>query len=288
MIVRQQACRDITTTREDQMTVRDEYLGFKDRERLSPGKFKDRVILQGFLRDRLDDIWREGRTFANGGLFRNHMTQFAIGFAYYDCRPSSFCKTRCYGLPIAGINDYAMLSLAVITSESLKTGDDRYLRPLREQLRGLRYLKIGHWGDAVLEQVPVVSKLAEEHPHIKFWWYTRKQEIALSVNERQMENLKAYLSLDPTTSYPSKSEYPFGITYLLGDGQHHGKEGDILADQSRLVALFPLKRGRTVEDPCALEIESHAKLCPEKEWLARGNGRTRDAMCLSCIGLCRY
>ena len=161
------------------MSVKEEYLSFKAANNLKTNIFEDRVKLQRFLKGRLEKIWSEGRKLTNGGLFNNHMTRLAMGFAYYDCRPTSFCKARCYGLPIGGGYDYNMLRLAVITSESLKEpGDPRYLRPLSEKLFNLRYVKIGHWGDAVLEQVPVIAKIAKEKPNVTFWWYTRKIEIA--------------------------------------------------------------------------------------------------------------
>jgi hypothetical protein len=230
------------------MKVQDEYLSFKVDNGLKLNKFEDRVLLQKFLRDRLEDIWDENPKFSNGGLFKNYMTRLALGFAYYDCRPSTFCKSRCYGLPIGGIYDFFMLRLGVITSESLKTGDPRYLKPLSKKLRTLRYLKIGHWGDAVQEQIPVIANLAAENHGTNFWWYTRKLEIALAVDECRLPNLRAYLSLDPTTKYPSYEEYPYGITYFLGDSRRHERHAEILADQ-RLVAIFPLKKGKSVEDP---------------------------------------
>lgn len=267
------------------MTVKDEYLSFKADNHLKLNRFEDRVLLQRFLRDRLERIWSENPKFTNGGLFTNYMTRLAIGFAYYDCRPSAFCKVRCYGLPISGMHDYFMLRLGVITSESLKTGDPRYIKPLSQQLGNLKFLKIGHWGDAVLEQIPVIAKLATANPGTNFWWYTRKQEIALTVNKCSLANLRGYLSLDPTTKYPSYEEYPYGITYFLGDSLRHEKHQDILADQ-RLVAIFPLKRGTLVEDPRIYGVESHPKLCKEKEFLAFGS--KGHEMCFSCIGRCRY
>jgi hypothetical protein len=247
--------------------------------------FEDRVLLQNFLRDRLEDIWDENPKFSKGGLFKNYMTRLALGFAYYDCRPSTFCKTRCYGLPIGGIFDFRMLRLGVITSESLKTGDPRYLKPLSKKLNALKYLKIGHWGDAVQEQIPVIANLATENQGTKFWWYTRKQEIALAVNECLLPNLRAYLSLDPTTKYPPYEEYPYGITYFLGDFLRHERHKEILSDP-RLVAIFPLKKGKSVEDPTRYGVESHPKLCKEKEILASGS--KGDEMCFSCLGRCRY
>ncbi len=267
------------------MSVKDEYIRFKNDKNLKTHIFEHRVLLQRFLKDRLDAIWRENPKFSNGGLFKNHMTRFAIGFAYYDCKPSNFCKKRCYGLPISGINDYFMFRLAVITSESLKTGDRRYLIPLMAKLNSLEYLKIGHWGDAVLEQIPVIAKLAELSPATTFWWYTRKQEIALAVNDRRLPNLRAYLSLDPSTDYPSSKEYPYGITYLLGDSLLHKRHEDILSD-NRLVAVFPLKKGNNVEDPIKYGIRHHNKLCIEHSCSIRGF--KGNNMCMLCEGRCRY
>lgn len=267
------------------MSIKDEYIRFRADNNLNTGIFEHRVRLQKFLRNRLDAIWSENPRFLNGGLFKNYMTRLAIGFAYYDCRPSTFCKSRCYGLPIGGIYDYFMLRLGMITSESLKTGDQRYLKPLSAKLKTLRNLKIGHWGDAVLEQIPFIARLVAENPGTTFWWYTRKQEIAMAANERNLPNLRVYLSLDPTTNYPTYKEYPYGITYLLGDSQFHKRHEEILADP-RLVAIFPLKKGRSVEDPSDYGIESHRKLCKEKEFLASGS--RGNEMCLSCIGRCRF
>jgi uncharacterized protein with HEPN domain len=79
-----------------------------------------------------------------------------------------------------------------------------------KKLRTLKYLKIGHWKDAVQEQIPVIANLATENQGTEFWWYTRKQEIALAVNECLLPNLRGYLSLDPTTKYRSYEEYPYG------------------------------------------------------------------------------
>ncbi len=267
------------------MNVKDEYLRFKADNKLKTGRFEDRVLLQKFLRDRLEVIWGENPCFSNGGLLRNYMTQFAIGFAYYDCRPSEFCRTHCYGLALAGAFDYNMFRLGVLTSESLKTGDPRFLTPLSESLKKLECVKIGHWGDAVLEQVPVVTSLVAETPNTTFWWYTRKQEIALAVNECNQPNLRAYLSLDPTTEYPAYSEYPYGITYFFGDGLRHARHQNIL-DDDRLIALFARKRGRSIEDPEDYGVKSHPKLCEEKR-LALSGAKTNE-MCLSCVGRCRF
>lgn len=268
------------------MTVQDECVSYKIGNNLKTNKFEDRVKLQRFLKGRLEKIWSENPRFSNGGLFKNDMTGLAMGFAYYDCRPSPFCKVNCYGLPIAGIFDCRMFRLAVITSESLKTGDPRYLTPLLKKLEGLRYLKIGHWGDAVLEQIPVIAKIIEKNPNITFWWYTRKLEIAKAANELTLPNLRAYLSLDPTTNYPTNDEYPYGITYFIGDSLRHDNHKDILNDQ-RLVAIFPRKKGCRVEDPRPYGIEiDNPKLCKEHNFLAKG--LNKDGICFSCHGRCNY
>ena len=106
------------------MTVKEEYLAFRNRNNLNTAKFSDRVRLQHFLKERLDRIWSERPKFNNGGLLSNYMTGYAIGFAYYDCKPTSFCQSRCYGLRISGLHDYFMLRLSVITSEHATTGCD--------------------------------------------------------------------------------------------------------------------------------------------------------------------
>lgn len=268
------------------MSVKEEYLLFKTEKGLRTNNFNDRVVLQKFLRSRLGDIWKEHRKFSHGGLFKNYMTRLAIGFACYDCKPSSFCKTRCYGLRIAGVHEYNMLRLGVITSESLRIGDPRYLEPLSRTVRGLECLKIGHWGDGVLEQVPIIAKLVKDNPAIVFWWYTRKIEIALAANECELPNLRAYLSLDPSTGYPSHKVYPFDITYLVGDDCCHEKHEDILAD-SRLVAIFLLKKGRSIEDPGKYGLARHPKVCPEKT-LRLKLGSKGHEICLSCRGRCNY
>ncbi len=278
----------VQAEKEDCMSVKNEYLAFREHNQLKTSSFNDRVRLQYFLRDRLQQIWAEGPKFSNGGLLSNYMTGLALGFAYYDCSPTSFCKTRCYGLPISGLHDYYMLRLGVVTSESLKTGDQRYLDALRNHLRGLnlRCLKVGHWGDAVPEQVPHISQLVTEFPLTTFWWYTRKREIAIAVNELGIPNLRAYLSLDPSAAYPASTEYKFGMTYLFGDGIRHKNHSDILKDK-RLVAVFPLKKGRSVEDPKEVGIWQHPKMCIEKMLLAR-TGAKGQTLCLSCSGRCNF
>jgi hypothetical protein len=65
------------------MSVKDEYLDFKTAKGLKTRCFADRVLLQKFLKDRIEDIWAEKPNFSNGGLLRNYMTRFAIGFAYW-------------------------------------------------------------------------------------------------------------------------------------------------------------------------------------------------------------
>jgi hypothetical protein len=135
------------------MSVKNDYLLYREINGLRTNNFADRVMLQFYLKSRLED----------GGLYANHMTGFAIGFAYYDCRPTEFCRERCYGLPIAGINDYYMLRLAVITSEALKITDERYLNHLIPKIRNLEYLKIGHWGDATREQIPTIANIIREN-----------------------------------------------------------------------------------------------------------------------------
>ena len=267
------------------MSIKDEYVRFKLDKKLDPGLFEHRVRLQDFLKERLEAIWAEGPQFTHGGLVKNRMTGFAIGFAYYDCRPSAFCRTRCYGLPLAGLFDYNMLRLAVLTSESLKTGDQRFLKPLAERLQGMENVKIGHWGDAVPEQVSVMAKLVADNPCTTFWWYTRKKEIALQANRCDLPNLRAYLSLDPTTEFPSFSEYPFCITYFVADGQCHAEHARILEDP-RLVAVFLRKKGASIEDPRLYGVESHPKLYLEKK--LRAQGKDKDTVCLSCAGRCRF
>lgn len=267
------------------MTVKDEYLEFRNQNQLKTHIFKDRVILQRFLQGRLNTIWSEKPNFTNGGLLTNYMTKYALGFAYYDCRPTPFCKTRCYGLPISGLHDYYMLRLGVITSESLETNDRRFMGVLSRKVRHLNYLKIGHWGDAVLEQVPNIINLVKECNHTKFWWYTRKQEIALEANNYNLKNLRVYLSLDPDTPYPSQSDYPYGITYLFGEGEFHSNHSEILQDP-RLVAIFPLKKGRITIDPAQYGMANHPKICLEKKLLSQGF--KGNEMCLSCNGRCRY
>lgn len=267
------------------MSVKDEYLEFRNQHRLSTRVFEDRVRLQLFLRDRLEAIWREQPHFTHGGLLSNHMTRWAMGFAYYDCRPSLFCRTRCYGLPISGLHDYHMLRLGVLTSESLRIEDPRFLEPLTAAIEGLPCLKIGHWGDAVLEQVPAVVRVAQANPHTTFWWYTRKIDVAMAANERRLPNLRAYLSLDPCVVYPPASDYPYGITYVAGNGQRHERHEEILGDP-RLVAVFLLKRGQKIEDPDDMQILHHPRICAEK--LLSKLGSKQEGICLSCTGRCRY
>jgi len=265
------------------MSIQNDYLNFRNFQGLRPFIFEDRVKLQIYLKSRLEDIWDEKPKFTNGGLFKNHMT----GFAYYDCQPTKFCKTRCYGLPIAGLADYNMLRLAVITSESLKTEDDRYLNQLNPKLRKLPYVKIGHWGDATTEQIPTIARIIQENKQTNFWWYTRKLEIAVKANELGLINLRVYLSLDPNMKYPTENEYPYGITYLLGDGYYHPNHDEILKDR-RLVAIFPLKKGTGIEDlRVDAKVGPHPKLCEEKVRYA--DSRTRkDGICFQCVDRCRY
>ncbi len=267
------------------MNVKDEYLEFKNQNNLKIHKFKDRVILQNFIRDRLDDIWKNPPNFRYGGLMSNYMTKFALGFAYYDCRPTSFCKKYCYGLHINGLHDFYMFRLGVITSEALKTNDRRFLNGLTKKIKNLKYLKIGHWGDAVLEQIPIIINLVRECKNTKFWWYTKKQEIAFEANNYNLKNLRVYLSLDPNTDYPSKEDYPYGITYFFGENELHPNHSDIINDK-RLVAIFPQKKGRKVIDPANYGLAHHPKICLEKELLSQGF--KGNEMCLSCEGRCRY
>ena len=270
------------------MSVKEEYLSFKKSNNLKTNLFKDRVVLQNFIKDRLEYIWREKPNFSNGGLLSNYMTRYAIGFAYYDCRPTAFCVERCYGLPIAGMHDYFMLRLGVITSESFKNGDRRFIGVLTDKLKELnpKCLKIGHWGDATLEQIPRFVALVKEIKYTKFWWYTRKIEIASAINSHGLPNLKAYLSLDPSTLYPSKIEYPYGITYLFGDGLYHNTHDEILNDE-RLIAVFPLKKGKHIEDPREYRLSHHQRICEEKRIMATTGGKANE-VCLTCSGRCNY
>jgi len=141
------------------MSVQEDYLDYKRKLNLSPNRFGDRVTLEKYLRHRLEDIWSEKPRFTHGGLMKNKMTGFALPFAYYDCRPTPFCITRCYGLRLAGMFDYNMLRLAVVASESLKTGDPRFLERLDQKVHALESLNIGHWGDAVSEQIPTIAEV---------------------------------------------------------------------------------------------------------------------------------
>jgi len=271
-----------------EMSVKDDYMAYKSQQALHPGDFYDRLKLQSFLRSRLDEIWQEGLTFSNGGLLRNYMTGYALGFAYYDCRPSSFCKEKCYGLPLGGVFDFNMLRLSVVTSESLKTGNNRYMNAVIQQLRKKRLecLKIGHWGDAVPEQIPNIAEIVRLFPLMTFWWYTHKQEIAMQVNHLGMSNLRAYLSLDPETSYPDSDEYPYGITYLCGENHLHERHDDIIKD-NRLVAIFSLKKGQAVEDPVKIGLANHPRICIEKKWKVQTH-RKGELLCLACRGRCNF
>lgn len=267
------------------MSPKGKYLAFKKLYALSPRKFEDRVRLLIKLREDIDDLWDELSAFSHGGLYSNDMTEYALGFAQYDCRPTEFCVTRCYALALAGAFDFNMFRLAVLTSESLKTGDPRYLGVLIPRVKRLKCLKIGHWGDAVLEQVPVLAEVARECSGTTCWWYTRKLEIATAVNELGMPNLRAYLSLDPSTCYPSFSDYPFGLTYVFGDGQRHPEHREILSDP-RLTAIFLLKRGGRVQDPDEDRVLHHPKLCREKQ--ASMTGSCPRGICLSCRSRCNF
>jgi len=272
------------------MSVEEDYKDYKKQLALRPYDFHDRQKLQLFLRSRLDEIWREGFTFSKGGLFRNYMTRYALGFAYYDCRPSSFCKEKCYGLRLGGPYDFNMLRLSVVTSESLKTGDSRYINAVIQQLKKepLECLKIAHWGDAVPKQIPNVAEIVRMFPSMTFWWYTRKEEIAMQVNQLGMKNLRAYLSLDPDpeTRYPNSDEYPYGITYVCGENHKHPRHKDIIHD-IRLVAIFSLKRGKAVEDPVKMELANHPRICIEKKQKAQTH-RRGEFLCLACRGRCNF
>lgn len=271
------------------MSIKDEYLRFRNTQGLKTRIFKDRIDLQHFIKGKLTEIWRDRPKFQNGGLLSNYMTRYAIGFAYYDCRPTTFCRDRCYGLPIGGMHDYFMLRLGVITSEAFKTGDKSFISSMENTIRdlNLKCLKIGHWGDAVLEQVPHMVGMVKRLPKTIVWWYTRKQEIAAAVNEQGLPNLRAYLSLDPVSHYPDKTEYPFGITYLVGSGQMHPRHDDILNDE-RLVGLFIYKKGRLIEDPKEYPgVACHPRFCIEKERLAEFGSKTQE-VCLTCSGRCNY
>ncbi len=270
------------------MSIKDEYLEFKESNEPRTGDFADRVKLQVFLRDSVERIWAERPSFTNGGLLSNYMTRLAIGFAYYDSRPSIFCRSRCYGLPIAGLHDYYMLRLSVLTSESLTVGDKRYLDEVTRFLRKapLECLKIGHWGDTVPEQIPHVAKLVDCLPSITFWWYKRKLEIATAANDLGLRSLRCYLSLDPTTEYSNAEEYKYGVTYLFGDGMRRPNHEDIHADP-RLVAVFPLRSGHRIEDPERLGVGNHSRLCIEKKRYAQTGGKGEE-LCLIYAERCNY
>jgi hypothetical protein len=181
-----------------------------------------------------------------------------------------------------------MLRLSVITSEALKNGDRRYLDEVNGFIKknNLKCLKIGHWGDAVVEQVQHIADLVKENSRTVFWWYTRKKEVALAVNRLKLTNLRAYLSLDPMTEYPVEGDYPYGFTYLFGDGMKHPNHLDILKDR-RLVALFPLKMGRHIEDPGKMGIADHPQVCTEKIATTQSSGKVKE-FCLSCFGRCNF
>lgn len=267
------------------MTLQKDYVAYKTGNRLSTRTFEGCVQLEHFLRDNFPRLVGEMTSSSNGYLFSNKMTGLALGFAHYDCRPTPFCRTRCYGLALAGPFDFNMYRLSVLASECLKRGDSRYLDVLIPTVRRLNCLKIGHWGDAVLEQVPVLAAVARECSSTACWWYTRKIEIATTVNGLEMPNLRAYLSLDPSTGYPHPSDYPFALTYVFGDGQRHPEHDRILADP-RLTAIFLLKRGGSVQDPDDRRLMHHPKLCREK--LASMAGHCPREICLSCSGRCNF
>jgi len=270
------------------MTVAEEYLSYKNDNRLSPGNFGDRVKLQLFLRDKVELMWSEGMNFSHGGLQQNYMTGFSLGFAYYDCRPTPFCRTHCYGLPLAGVFDYNMLRLGVVTSESFRNGDSRFLSLVKAQLFRLNLpcLKIGHWGDAVPEQAPHIARLVSAFPATIFWWYTRRPEVATAANRLELPNLRCYLSLDPETPYPAKEEYRYGITYLYHNDHFHEHHDSILRDD-RLVAIFSMKKGQSVEDPADAGLANHPRICIEKKWKATRHEKG-DLLCLQCQGRCNF
>jgi hypothetical protein len=270
------------------MAIKEDYIAYKQRHGLRTDDFNDRVKLQLFLRDRIDELWREGPGFFSGGLLKNYMTGYALGFAYYDCRPTPFCKSKCYGLPLAGGFDFNMFRLSVITSESLKSGDKRYKNAVIRELTKLQLecLKIGHWGDAVPKQVSHVAEIVEPFPSMTCWWYTRKKQVAIAVNQLGLPNLRAYLSLDPDTEYPTVDEYPYGFTYLYGDDVLHENHDDIIGDE-RLVAIFSLKKGQKVEDPDNVELGNHLRICIEKKWKARSH-KKGELLCLRCQGRCNF
>jgi hypothetical protein len=177
-----------------------------------------------------------------------------------------------------------MLRLAVLTSEGLRKKDFRYLEPLSKKIKTVKLLKIGHWGDVALEHIPAIVNLVKQNPKTFFWWYTKKLEIAFEVNVLDLPNLRSYLSLDPTTDYPTEKEYPYGITYFFGDGQLHKNHIEILND-IRLTALFTMKNKILIEDPSGYGLSDHPKICIEKKFHER---KKKIAFCMYCSGRCNY
>ena len=268
------------------MKMKDLYLSYKLENDLNPRLFSHRVNLQHFLHGHLDDIMAEHPKFTHGGLLTNRMTGKALGFAYYDCIPTEFCRTRCYGLPMAGVYDYNMLRQGVLVSELLRQRNAEFLKGLVAASRACSHLKIGNWGDATIDQIPALLQLVKSCPETCFWWYTRKLDVATAANAEGCGNLRTYLSLDPCTSYPSPRNYPFGLTYVFGDGLRHPCHADILADD-RLVAVFLLKKGRAIQDPNETSLMGHPRLCREKLMAARGQPKLQG-VCLGCAGRCNY
>jgi hypothetical protein len=88
------------------------------------------------------------------------------------------------------------------------------------------------------------------------------------------------------TEYPVEGDYPYGLTYLFGDGMKHANHFDILQDR-RLVALFPLKIGRHIEDPEKLGVGDDPHLCLEKRLSAQSDIDAKE-FCLSCLGRCNF
>jgi hypothetical protein len=267
-------------------TLKEEYMHFKRERSLGKARLTDIMQRQWWLRENYNRMVVEERPPANAGLFSNVMSGLALGFAFYDCRPTPWCSENCYGLHIGGVFDYNMLRLSVMVSESLRISDPRILGPLAQEIRSLQVLKIGHWGDAELEQLPNLLDMVAEARNTQCWWYTRKPEIAAAVNECHLPNVRAYLSLDPSSTYPDRREYPYGFTYVFGRDSRHPRHEEILSDE-RLVAVFPRKKGVKAEDPGALGVAKHNRICIEK-MLRTGGRQEREGICLRCRGRCNF
>ncbi|HET6494180.1 MAG TPA: hypothetical protein VFH61_02310 [Thermoleophilia bacterium] len=180
-------------------------------------------------------------------LSTNRKTGASINLPVTNCRPTPRCAAACYACegPIAWTNS---VRKSLVLDAMLRTGD---IAALARECRCRRDVRLNGSGDMTLVHVPALVMLAEACPRTVFWGFTRRREVAETING-QRGNLSLIVTFDATTPRGALDGYEGPLAF-----GPRGPSDAVPADR-RIVVVFPEHHaGRTVQG-----VPLHELDCP--------------------------